>query len=164
MANTNRYRWGDQELIVVPVDDTTVVEIGDFVCRVEAADVVADDTLTVNYGCTPSYLVDAGTATQNRDATADKCLGIAMTQSLNGQTANLLVATAGVWELTQKTAAVIHIGDGVEVYASAVNCEDDTIVEGASDMIGVCVEHKTSAVLTGVMVKLLTSLLRTLNG
>lgn len=157
MANKNYYRWGDQELIKVPVDDTTLVEIGDFICIIIAGDVSDDSDLTLDYGCPPTYLVDAGTNTQNREATADQFLGIAMSASLNGQVDDLLVATAGVWELIQKAAAAISIGDGVEVYASATNCEDQTIVAGDTSAIAVCIEHKTSTSLTGVMCKLLPS-------
>ncbi len=164
MSNKNYYRWGDQELIKVPVDDTTVVEIGDFICRIIQADVDADATLTINYGCPATYMVTGGNAAADREKAGDQLLGIAMSQSLNGQTDDLLVATAGVWELVQKTAAAIHIGDGVEVYSDGTNCEDQTIVEGTTSLIGYCVENKTSTTLTGVMVKLLPSLLNTLQG
>lgn len=157
MGNNNYYRWGDQELILVPVDDTTLVEIGDFICLIVSADNSADNSLTVDYGCPPSYLVDDGDAAANREATADQFLGIAMSASLDGDTNDLLVATAGVFELIQKSAAAISIGDPVEIYASADNCEDQTIVTGSTSQIAVCIEHKTSTSLTAVMCKLLPS-------
>lgn len=158
MSNNNYYRWGDKEIIKVPVDDTVVVEIGDFICLIVAADVTDDATnLTLDYGCPPGYLVDVGDDTANREKTADQFLGIAMSASLNGKTDDLLVATAGVFELIQKSAAVISIGDGVEIYSDSDNCEAQTIVKGDTSAIAVCIEHKVSTTLTAVMCKLLPS-------
>ena len=140
-----------------PVDSTNFVELGDFICLIVTADNSADNSLTVDYGCPAPYLVDTGDAAANRESTADQFLGIAMSASLDGETDDLLVATAGVWELIQKAAATISIGDGVEIYASADNCEAQTIVAGNTSAIAVCIEHKTSTSLTGVMCKLLPS-------
>lgn len=157
MSNTHRYRRGDQEIIEAPVDDTTLVEIGDFMCRVASADSADDATLTDDNCCPVTYLVDAGDAAANREAGADQFLGIALTQSLDGQTDEILIATEGFFELTQKAAAAIDIGDGVEMYSSAVNCEDQTVVEGSTSPIAVCVEDKPGTTLTGVLCKLLPS-------
>jgi hypothetical protein len=164
MANVNRYRWGDQEIICVPVDSTTIIEIGDFVCRVIQVDVDADSTLTINYGCPASDLVTGAAAATDREKGADQFLGIAMSATRDGDTDLLIVGTAGVWELQQKTAAAIHIGDNVGIYSDGTNCEDKTVVEDDTSYIGKCVENKSSTSLTGVMVKLMPSLLNTLQG
>lgn len=159
MANVHRFRYGDQALISVPVDDTTVVEMGDFIDRVIQTDVDADATLTINYGCTPAQLVTAGDAATEREAAADQLLGIAVSASLDGDTDDILVATEGFFELDQKVAAAIHVGDSVEIYSNGTNCEDQTVVEGTSSQVAVCVKHKSSITLTGVLCKLLPSLL-----
>jgi len=159
MANVHRYRYGDEEVISVPVDDTTLVEIGDFMARVVAADSADDASLTDDNCCPVSYLVDAGTDTQNRAAGQAQFLGIAISASLDGDTDDILIATKGFFELTQKAAAAIDVGDHLEIYASATNCEDQTVVEGATTPIATCVKDKTSATTTGVLCKLLPSLL-----
>jgi len=159
MANVERYRYGKKDLILVPVDETTVVEIGDFICRAISTDYDADNTVTLNYGCTPAQLVTAGNAATEMGAAADQLLGIAVSASLNGQTDDILVATKGFFELTQKAAAAIHVGDSVAIYSNATNCEDQTVVENSDSQIAVCVKHKASITLTGVLCKLLPSLL-----
>ena len=163
MSNKNYYRWGDQELIMVPVDDTTLVEIGDFICRVIQTDVDADATLTINYGCPATYMVTGASAAVDREKGADQFLGISMSASLDGDTDELIVATAGVWELVQFLAATIHVGDPVGIYSDGTNCADQTVVEDATSIIGICVENKTSTALTGVMTKIIPMLLNTLN-
>lgn len=159
MANTHRYRYGDEEIIDVLIPTNVSVEVGDFICRATSADVVGNSNLTENYGCPAKYLVDAGDAAANREAAADQFLGIAKDYHKSGDSdhTSIRVATAGFFELTQKTAAAIHIGDGVEIYASASAPESQTVVEGATSPIAVCVEHKTSTSLTAVLCKLLPS-------
>lgn len=158
MSNTHRFRYGEQDIIDVPVDEGIGVEIGDFICRAISADVVADANLTLNYGCPADDLRDAGDAAANREAAADQFLGIALDYKLaSAAETTIRVATAGFFELTQQTAAAIHIGDGVEIYASADAPAAQQVVEGDTSPIAVCVEHKTSTVLTGVLCKLLPS-------
>lgn len=157
MSNVNRYRYGDQNLISAPVDKTTVVEIGDFMARAIAGDHSGDSTITTNYCCPVTYLTNGVTATEVRERCAQQFLGIAVSASKNGDEDPVLIATEGFFELTQKAAAAIHVGDGLEIYASATNCEDQTVVEGANSPVAVCVKHKAGAVLTGVLCKLLPS-------
>lgn len=157
MSNKMRYRYGDMRSILVPVDSTTVVEIGDFMARVIQTDVDADATLTINYCCPVTYMVTSANAAADREKAADQFLGVAMSQSLNGQTDPVLIATEAEFELTQKVAAAIHVGDPVEVYSDGTNCEDQTIVEGTPSPIAVCVKHKTSTTLTGVLCRLIPS-------
>ena len=161
MSNHNYYRYGDQELITVPVDPETVVEIGDFICIAVANDTTDDANVTTGYGCPPTYLVDGGDAAANRELGADQFIGIAMSASLEDAEDDIIVATAGIFELEQKTAAAVVIGAPVEMYADATSCEDQTIVAGTTSPIGVCVENK-AATGTGVMVKILPQLLQNL--
>ena len=62
---------------------------------------------------------------------------------------DIIVATAGIFELEQKTAAAVVIGAPVEMYSDGTSCEDQTIVAGTTSPIGVCVENK-GATGTGV--------------
>ena len=159
MSNVHRYRYGDQELISVSVDDTTVVEIGDFMVLVSAADEADDATLTENKCCPSDYMVDVGDAAANRALLATQFLGIAMSASLNGDTDDILIATKGFFELDQATAAAIAVGDGVEGYSDGTTAAAQTVVAGATSPIAVCVKNKTSTSLTRVLCRLIPSAL-----
>ena len=144
MSNTNRVRWGEQGIIPFAVESATVIEIGDFV------------GISNNYLINIASLADAGDAAANREAGADIFVGIALSASASGETDDVLVQTAGVVMLNQKTAAAIHQGDPVEIYASADGCEDQTIVEGSTSAIAVCVKTHTDST-TETLCKLLPS-------
>jgi len=93
-----------------------------------------------------SSIADAGDAAANREACADKCIGIAASASKAADTDPVLVMTGQcVVMLNQKVAAAIDQGDPVEIYASADHCEDQTIVEGATSQIAICVKTHTDA-------------------
>ena len=154
MANKERTLYDDHLTVYIAVDSTTVVEKGDFICIAVAADEADDANVTTGYGCPPTYLVDAGTDTQNRAAVDAQLLGIALSASANGETAEIAVGTNGTFILDQKAAAAIHIGDNIEPYASATNGEAQTIVEGDTSVIGTCIKTKTSTSLTEVYVLL----------
>jgi len=144
MSNTNRVRYGYQMIIPMPVESATVIEIGDFV------------GISNNYLISVKDLDDAGDAAANREACADIFAGIALSASADGETDDVLVQTDGVVMLNQKTAAEIHIGDPVEIYASADHCENQTIVEGSTSPIAVCVKtHDDST--TETLCKLVAS-------
>lgn len=151
MANVHRHRYFDPQPATVPVESATVIEIGDAVL------------LSSDYAIPASSLADAGDAAANREAAADAFIGIAMSASAAGQTEDIRIGTAGVWELEQKTAAAVHFGDPMGIYATADGCEDQSCVEDATSPIGVCWKTKTSTSDTGVLVKLLPSLLNALN-
>ena len=133
MANTNRTRYGESLIIPMPVESATVIEIGDFV------------GISSNYLIQMSDLADAGDAAANRAACKVIFAGIAVSASANGETDDVLVQIDGVVMLNQKTAAAIDIGDPVEIYADADHCEDQTIVEGSTSQIAVCVKTHTNA-------------------
>jgi len=160
MSNVNRYRYGDQELIEAPVDETMVIEIGDFVVRATAADATEDgDNVTEDNAIPASAMADSGSVDIAEAAGCAQFLGVAMSQSLSGKTDPILIATKGFFELTEKTKSAVAVGDPVEIYASGKNCEDQTVVAGtATSMIAVCVKAKTDA-LAGVLCKLVPSIL-----
>lgn len=153
MSNKERVLYNDHMVTHIMIDDTTVVEKGDFICRAIAADVSADSTLTLGYGAPPTYLVDFGDAAANRAGVCAQLIGIAL--EAHGVTDNdtmIAVGYNGTFILDQKTAAAIHIGDNIEPYGSDTAGEDQTIVEGDTSVIGTCIETKTSTSDTEVKV------------
>lgn len=132
MSNRARYLRGPQCVVEVPVESATVIEIGDFVL------------ISSNYAIQASDLADAGDAAANREACADIFAGIAQTASASGETAPVQVdiSPLAIYKLSQKTAAAINVGDQVEIYANADNCEDQTVVEGSTSPVATCVKEK----------------------
>lgn len=151
MANTHRYLYGDQDIIYLTPSGSNAIEIGDFV-------VLQNDLLEP-----VSAVADAGDAAANREAGADVCVGIAMAASGSGETSPIPVATAGVFKLTQQTAAAIHQGDAVEIYADADGCSDQLIVEGSTSPVAVCVDTHTDATTTTACKLLPSKIFGTLN-
>jgi len=98
MANTMRWRYGDTNPVVLPVDSGQIVEIGDLVY------LEVDDARPV------SSLVDLGTLVANQEAMHDKFLGVAMQASEAGSTTPIRVAASGVFEL-QCVSETFEIGD-----------------------------------------------------
>jgi hypothetical protein len=86
MANTMRWRYGDTNPIIAPVDSATVVEIGDLVYL---------DTDDVKPA---SSQADQGTLLLNQQVFQDNFLGVAMQASAAGDTTPLRIATTGVFE------------------------------------------------------------------
>jgi len=133
MANVARYLRGWQCPIEIPVESATVIEKGDFVL------------LDSNYAINAAIMADpTGGATAVREAAADIFAGIALTASASGETdpVQVDISTISVYRLTQKTAAAIHVGDQVEIYAATTACEDQTVVEGSDSPVATCVKQK----------------------
>jgi hypothetical protein len=86
VANTMRWRYGDTSPVMLPVDATTVIEIGDLIY------------LEVDDARPASAQADAGTEAANQEAFHDKFAGVAMQASRNGDTQPIRVATSGVFE------------------------------------------------------------------
>src|SRR5882724_4564285 len=86
MSNTMRWRYGDTEPVMLPVDATTVIEIGDLLY------LDTDDAKP------------AATQAHQANKAADQLLfhskfaGVAMQASRNGDSFPIRVATAGVFE------------------------------------------------------------------
>ena len=86
MSNTMRWRYGDTEPVMLPVDSATVIEIGDLVF------------LDGDYAKPASAQADQGTEAANQEFFHDKFAGVAMQASPSGSTQPIRVATAGVFE------------------------------------------------------------------
>jgi hypothetical protein len=93
MANTMRWRYGDTEPVMLPVDATTVIEIGDLLY------LDTDDAKP------------ASAQTHQANKAADQLLfhskfaGVAMQASRNGDSFPIRVATAGVFEFDCASSA-----------------------------------------------------------
>jgi len=161
MGNANRYRRGKRQLVEVPVASATVIEKGDFVL------------LSGGYATTPSQLFGAGsekgTATLLRDACADAFIGIAENPSANGDTDDILVDVSidSIYEFQQATAEAISFGDLVAIKANSTasasytGADDsiDSVANGSTNPIAVCVKQHASAEGTGTLCKLLPNTL-----
>ncbi len=98
MSNQMRWRYGDTNPVMLPVDSTTVIEIGDLVY------LDTDDAKPA------STIADSGTLAGNQTALHDNFIGIAMQASADGDTAAIRIATSGVFEL-ECAATTFEVGD-----------------------------------------------------
>jgi hypothetical protein len=86
MADAMRWRYGDTNPVVIPVDSATVIEIGDLV-YLETDDVRPAGQQT-----------DLGSKVANQEEFHDKFAGVSMQRSRAGDTTPIRVATTGVFE------------------------------------------------------------------
>ena len=86
MPDVMRWRYGDTNPVVVPVDGATVIEIGDLV--------LLDEGNARPASATP-YV---GRFAEEQENFHDLFLGVAMQRSRSGETEPIRVATSGVFE------------------------------------------------------------------
>lgn len=143
MANVERFRYGTQTLIPVPVESATVIEKGDHICMVSG------------YAVPAGSVADAGDAAANREAVADAYLGIANTASAAGETDDVMVdiSLEAIYELTQQSAAAVSVADLIEIYATTAAADDQLVVAGSTSPVAVVVREK-GATGTGILCKL----------
>jgi len=98
MANTMRWRYGDTNPVMMPVDASTVVEIGDILW------------MDVDDAKPASTQSDQGTELGNQQTFHDAFLGVAMQASPSGVAQPIRVATTGVFEFDCVSAA-LEVGD-----------------------------------------------------
>lgn len=92
MADVMRWRYGETNPIVIPVDSATVIEIGDLVY------LDTDDAKPA------SSQADQGTEAGNQALFHNKFAGVAMQRSRSGDVEPIRVATTGVFELPCSSA------------------------------------------------------------
>ena len=150
MANQMRWRYGDTNPVMLPVDSTTVVEIGDLVY------LDTDDAKPA------SALSDAGTLTANQEALHDNFVGVAMQASAAGNTTAIRIATTGVFEL-DCTSATFEVGDlvGIDENPGGTALEDQQAVAVATAnlAIGRCAK-RVSPAATSVYVDIVSTVLK----
>jgi hypothetical protein len=150
VANTMRWRYGDTSPVMLPVDATTVIEIGDLVY------LETDDARP------SSAAADAGTEAANQEAFHDKFAGIAMQASRNGDTQPIRVATAGVFEfdcLSGTYEVGKLIGADENAGGTALEKQLVTPVATANLAIGRCAK-RVSPAATRVLVDIVSTMQR----
>ena len=150
MANTMRWRYGDTSPVMLPVDATTVLEIGDLVY------LETDDARPA------SSQADQGTEAANQELFHDKFAGVAMQASRNGDTQPIRVATAGVFEF-DCLSATFEVGKliGADENAGGTALERQVVapVATANLAIGRCAKRVNPAT-THVLVDVVSTIQR----
>ena len=150
MANVMRWRYGETSPVKLPVDSATVIEIGDLVW-LDTDD--AKPVSGVTYGASLA-------ATQ--ETAHDKFLGVAMQASAAGETAEIRVATSGVFEFDMASAS-LEVGAriGIDDNAGGNALLDQQVIAVADGnperSIGRCVRRASSA--TKVLVAINSTIL-----
>lgn len=98
MADTMRWRYGDTNPVVLPVDSGTVIEIGDLVY------LATDDVRPAG------AQADQGSEAGNQELFHDGFAGVAMQRSRSGDTTPIRVATTGVFEFSCPSGT-FEVGD-----------------------------------------------------
>jgi hypothetical protein len=136
MADTMRWRYGDTNPVMLPVDSGTVVEIGDLVY------LATDDARPA------SAQADQSSEAANQELFHDNFAGVAMQRSRDGDTDPIRVATTGVFEFacpsgTFEVGALI----GVDEAASGTALEDQQVAAVATPnlAIGRCARRANPA-------------------
>lgn len=150
MANTMRWRYGDTSPVMLPVDASTVIEIGDLVY------LDTDDAKPA------SAQADQGTEAANQELFHDKFSGVAMQASRNGDTQPIRVATAGVFEFDCLSTAY-EVGKliGADENAGGTALERQVVapVATANLAIGRCAK-RVSPAATRVLVDVVSTMQR----
>jgi hypothetical protein len=145
-----RWRYGDTQPVMLPVDATTVVEIGDLIY------LETDDARPA------SSQADQLTEAANQELFHDKFAGVAMQASRNGDTQPIRVATAGVFEF-DCLSATFEVGKliGVDETAAGTALEDQVVapVATANLAIGRCAKRVNPAA-TKVLVDVVSTVQR----
>ena len=148
MANTMRWRYGDTSPVMLPVDATTVIEIGDLVY------LETDDARPA------SSQADQGTEAANQELFHDKFAGVAMQASRNGDTQPIRVATAGVFEfdcLSSTFEVGKLIGADENAGGTALERQVVTPVATANLAVGRCAK-RVSPAATRVLVDVVSTM------
>lgn len=150
MANQMRWRYGETNPVMVPVDSATVIEIGDLLY------LDTDDAKPA------SSQSDEGSLALNQEALHDNFVGVAMQASASGADRSIRVATTGVFEL-DCAAATFEVGDlvGAVENGGGTALEDQKGVGVATPnlAIGRCAKRENPAA-TSVYVDVVSTVLR----
>ncbi len=146
MADTFRWRYDATEPIMVPVDSGQTIEIGDMVY------------LNTDDARAASQLSFTG-LTSTQESFINDFLGIAMQRSASGDTAEIRVATAGVFEMALASATA-EVGDlmGPDDNSGADALEDQQVIAvgDASRAIGRVAKRNGSAA-TSILVRIIST-------
>lgn len=136
MSDVMRWRYGETNPIVLPVDSATVIEIGDLVY------LDTDDAKPA------AAQADQGSEAANQASFHNKFAGVAMQRSRAGDVDPIRVATTGVFEfVAQSTTREVGALLGVDEQASGTALENQKLdgVAGAQLAIGRCAKRVNPA-------------------
>lgn len=132
MADAMRWRYGETNPIVIPVDAETVIEIGDLVY------------LDVDDGKPAAAQSDQESLGDNQIVFHNKFAGVAMQRSRAGDVEPIRVATTGVFEFTCAGATFeigSLIGPAGKMSADGIESQKVVGVESADLAIGRCAKR-----------------------
>jgi hypothetical protein len=148
MSDTLRWRYGETNPVVLPVDSATVIEIGDLVY------LETDDVRPA------SQQADQLTEEANQGLFASKFAGVAMQRSRNGDTAPIRVATSGVFEFVCPSTT-FEVGSlvGASEAGSGTALEDQQVESVVRPELAVgAVARRVAASDTKVLVRIRSQL------
>ena len=131
MANTMRWRYGDTNPIMLPVDSAVAVEIGDLLYFAGGEVMPA------------TSLPNQGTTAATQEAFHDIFLGVAMQCSPIGVAEAIRIATSGVFEF-DCASATFDVGDLIGGNDAGAGTLDAQVVDGvatANLAIGRCLKR-----------------------
>ncbi len=149
MSDTLRWRYGETNPIVLPVDEDTVIEIGDLLY------LETDDVRPA------SQQTDQSTEEANQGLLASKFAGVAMQRSRAGDTAAVRVATCGAFEFTCPSGT-FEVGDlvGASEAASGTAMEDQQVESVLRPELAVgVVARRVASADTKVLIRIRSRLL-----
>lgn len=136
MSDTMRWRYGETNPVVLPVDSATVIEIGDLVY------LDTDDAKPA------AMQADQLSEAANQEAFHDKFAGVAMQRSRAGDTNPIRVATTGVFEF-ECASGTYEVGRlfGAEEQGSGTALENQKVDDVATTnlAIGRCAKRVNPA-------------------
>jgi hypothetical protein len=150
MANSMRWRYGDTNPVMIPVDSATVIEIGDLVLQ------DTDDAKPA------SSQVDQGSELANQQLFHDLFAGVAMQASPAGASQPIRVATTGVFEF-DCLSTTLEVGDlmGSDENGAGTALLNQTVakVTNANAAVGRCAKRLNPAG-TRVLVDIVSSVVK----
>jgi hypothetical protein len=142
MSDTMRWRYGETNPVVIPVDSATVIEIGDLVY------LATDDARPA------AQQADGGSEAANQETFHDNFAGVAMQRSPSGDTHPIRVATTGVFEFAC-LSGTFEIGAllGVDEGAGGTALENQVVAAVATPnlAIGRCARRVNPADLVDIV-------------
>jgi hypothetical protein len=136
MTDTMRWRYGETNPVVIPVDTGTMIEIGDLVY------------LNTNMAEPASQYANQGSAGANQAAFHTLFAGVAMQRSRVGDTSPIRVATTGVFEFACGSATFevgALVGAAQDGGATHLDNQQVVAVEAPSSAIGRCAKRVNPA-------------------
>jgi hypothetical protein len=145
MSDIMRWRYGETNPVVIPVDSATVIEIGDLIYQ------ETDDARPA------SQQTDQLGEEANQGLFASKFVGVAMQRSRSGDTTPIRVATSGVFEFACPSSS-LEVGAlvGASEAGSGTALEDQQVESVVRPELAIGLVAKRISSATSVLVEILS--------